>query len=1240
MGNEPTSPEPPQRGALLAAVLGVVTIALAAAVQLLDKWESLRWLWATLIVVGVVVAGVAAVLASPWWQHRQAAEAAAERARRSREQDRDRALSELEPRARGVLPFSGRQGSYFTGRERVLREAVAWLTAPPSREPAMLVVTGKAGSGKSAVLGRLVVLSDPARRERALRADLDPDTVPPQDSIDAVVYARGRPVERLVQALAEAASVEATDQQALLVALRARRTAGRPVLVVAVDALDEADGAEDWASLLAQLAAGATELGVRMLVGTREHLVVRLRAHAKVIDLDEPGNLGPGDLAEYVRRCLLLEGDPQVATPYRNRPELAGEVADAVAERAGKTFLVAQLVAQGLVDDDDVVNVAEPGWQDRFPVTVDDAMREYLDRFGPDRSRVRDLLLPLAFAHGYGLADETLWADLATSLGTATYQRQDVGWLLQDTSVPDLLLRTDLQVNGHATAAYRLFHKALDDYLKRKGNNEVRHAPEEVQRRYTEGLRARVRDAGQGWLGADAYTRAHLATHAAAAGQLDELVQDPGFLAVADPSSVLRALPTLRDPAAKRAGRVFRRTAHHLRARAPGERASYLELAARQSRADDVAERIGASFPSRPWRVLWANWRPTQALGVVGRTAKPIHAVALAELDGEVVVVAGGRDGTVRTWDLHGTMISSTTPEAWVWSIATGEADGRPVAACGYDDGWIRVWDLASGAPVIEPIAAHTSYLKAVAFAQVDGRAVVASGGGDGRIRIWDLLERRDIGQTIEAYSGSVEALRIEPLLGHTALVSSGDRGRDGDDDKLIKIWDLRDQSLLCELPTDPESLIRSLACGRWEGRPILISGGVDQNIRVWDLQTRSQLREIRDAGSRWIEAVALVGSDAAPVLLCSGEGSTLNRWNIDGTSAGSALEGHDDRVLSLDVRRMADHYLVVSGSYDKTVRAWTIGEEEPVADADHDAHAGGVSAVAVGQLPGSDLVVSAGDEDSTVRRWRLQDGSAVRLPAELRSWIVQDVAVAEQQGRSPLVAAGGYDNKVHLWDLDTGERLQVCTGHTSMVFAVAFGERHGELVIISAGGDYTIRVWDPTTGEQIGPSLTTGSNKTVFALAVTHWEGQPILVSGDAGNTISIWDLNSGRTIGPELSDHDDTVNAVAVGDLDGRRVIVSASDDRTVRVWDLAGRHQIGASFDGHEDWVQAVGIARTNGRPVIVSGGRDRSLRIWTTSGRPLHAIDVGSAVRGIAVCRDSVVLVATSRGLAAFELAELL
>jgi WD40 repeat protein len=1237
MGNEPTSPQPPQRGALLAVVLGVVTIALAAAVELLDKRESLRWLWMTLVGVGVVVAGVAAVLGSPWWQHRQAAKAAAELARRSWEEDRDRTLSELEPRAQGVLPFSGRQGSYFTGRDRVLREAVAWLTAPPSREPAMLVVTGMAGSGKSAVLGRLVVLSDPARRQRALRADLDPNTVPPQDSIDAVVYARGRPVERLVQALAEAAAVEATDQQALLVALRARRTAGEPVLVVAVDALDEAVGAEEWASLLAQLAAGATELGVRMLVGTRQHLVVRLRAHAKVIDLDEPGNLGPNDLAEYVRRCLLLEGDPQVATPYRDQPKLAREVADAVARRAGKTFLVAQLVAQGLVEADDVVKVAEPGWQDRFPATVDDAMRRYLDRFENDRSRVRDLLLPLAYAHGDGLADETLWADLATSLGTATYQRQDVGWVLQDTSVPDLLLRTDLQVDGHAMVAYRLFHKALDDYLRRKDNNEIRHAPEEVQRRYTEGLRARVRDAGEGWLGADAYTRAHLATHAAAAGQLDELVQDPGFLAVADPSSVLRALPTVRDPAAKRAGRVFRRTAHHLRARAPAERAAYLELAARQSRADDVAEHIGASFPSRPWRVLWANWRPTQALGVVGRTAKPIHAVALSELDGQVVVVAGGRDGTVRTWDLHGTKISSAPAEHWVWSIATGEADGRPVAACGYDDGWIRVWDLASGAPVIEPIEAHPRYLKALALAKVDGRAVVASGGGDGRIRIWDLLERREIGQAIEAYAGSVQALRIEPLLGHTALVAGGDRGRGGDD-KLIKIWDLRDRSLLCELPTGPAPLIPSLACGRWEGHPILISSGIGQNLRVWDLQGRSEIREIRDAGSRWIEAVALVGSEDAPVIVCSGEGASLNRWNLDGTPAGPALEGHDGRVLSLDVRRMDDHALVVSGSDDWTVRAWALGEEEPVAGADHDAHAGGVSAVAVGQLPGSDLVVSGGD-DSTVRRWRLEDGSAFRLPRPLRCWMVQGVAVMEPQGRSPLVAAGGYDDKVHLWDLDTGDELQVFTGHSAMIFAVAFGARHGAPVVISAGGDYTIRLWDPATGEQIGPPLTTGSNKTVSALAVTHWEGHPILVSGDADNTMSIWELNGGQRIGPELVGHKDTVNAVAVGDLDGRRVIVSGSDDHTVRMWDLAARRQIGTPFEGHQNRVKAVGIARARGRPVIVSGGWDRRLRIWTASGSSLHAIEVGSAVEGIAVCRDSVVLAATSRGLAAFELADL-
>ncbi|WP_322778715.1 serine protease, partial [Frankia sp. Cas4] len=97
--------------------------------------------------------------------------------------------SHWDPRARGV-ERAARPGWFFTGRRRALGELVGWLCAPPERVDPLRVVTGGPGSGKSAVLARLVTLSDPAYRAAMpvpLTAD-DPVFALPAGTIDLAVH--------------------------------------------------------------------------------------------------------------------------------------------------------------------------------------------------------------------------------------------------------------------------------------------------------------------------------------------------------------------------------------------------------------------------------------------------------------------------------------------------------------------------------------------------------------------------------------------------------------------------------------------------------------------------------------------------------------------------------------------------------------------------------------------------------------------------------------------------------------------------------------------------------------------------------------------------------------------------------------------------------------------------------------------------------------------------------------------
>ena len=341
------------------------------------------------------------------------------------------------PRARGVERDS-RPGWYFTGRQRALSELVAWMEHEPA-DGRVRVVTGGPGSGKSAVLARLVALADPTFRARMEREDPatleDPALVPSLGRVSVAVHAAGLDVGEATGRIAAAVSRIAEDPNLLIAQVRQR---ARP-LVVVLDALDEAvtpaEARAIASKLLVALARDAADVGVKVLVGTRpgpDAMFLRaLGGRARVIDLDDPRYFEIADLAQYAARSLRLEFDLSAASPYCDDAPATAVVAQAIAEAAFPSFLVAGLTARARAEDEAVIDTTLSGWQGKaaFPADVDMAMADYLDRLG-DPGRAFDLLVPVAYARYPGLPRDPLWAPLAEAYAGKPCGPADVDWLL------------------------------------------------------------------------------------------------------------------------------------------------------------------------------------------------------------------------------------------------------------------------------------------------------------------------------------------------------------------------------------------------------------------------------------------------------------------------------------------------------------------------------------------------------------------------------------------------------------------------------------------------------------------------------------------------------------------------------------------------------------------------------------------------------------------------------------------
>jgi WD40 repeat protein len=1145
------------------------------------------------------------------------------------------------PVSRGV-ELELQPGSYFTGRDRVLTELANWLR--DRDDSTTRVITGGPGSGKSAILAKIVTLSElSSSRQSAPDPQRWSDAFPPH-TVDLAIHAKGKTFQDVVSRIAVQLDVE-PSVPGILAALKTRIA---PWCVV-VDALDEAREPERIADEL--LGPLGVEPSIKLAIGTRPEYAGRLGMSSIAIHVDEPDYCDQRDLEAYIAARLLKRGEPSPTTPYAGQPALADRVAEAVAAKAYPNFLIARLVAEELLAastpvDDAAVRTAD------FPATVDQAFERYLQRFGADEPKVRDLLAPLAWAEGLGLPFGDIWAPLATALSRRPYDNDDIRWLLVHAG------SYVVEALDQQRSVYRLYHQALADYLRRACDSVA------ANRTIAETLRASVPSMSEAsglrnWPLAQPYVRTHLAEHAAAGGILGDMMGEPLYLLTADAGRLLAALTAHREGLPGSIVRAYRGVVHNLRDKPLAEAAAYLELAARQTGANALATEVAQLQLPQPWTAVWAQWRPRA----------PNHAIA----NGHSAVVA---------------------VEVSMW-----EKD-RPVAVVGRADGSVGVYNLSDGAPLAMWNVDAVNTVRCVALHQEAGARFLAAAWNDGRFGVLDLVTREAVFRVREGgEQGDVSALCLVQREKQTLCVTAHR-------DLTLAIWDVPSMTLRAEIPQATRGTVYALGIVRCGEEALLLSlndsmHGTgkprdESTLRLWSLDGLDCVWAdgVSDGGCPhyfqtgvFLDRTLLLTSHdgwAGPEvwdlsrrkLVFRGDSATTRSWlmelsgktllvdawlgemivhelTFEGGGTDSRLTASTPARLPLDGARFSDTIALhgrpmVLSAHLEHVRVWDVHElieERPISNL----------AASSADLTGVNSITTAGDGNRTIVYIGGHNGvaccdaatGAAEWHAALREMNVKSMGVGTVNGM-PCLVAGLADGTIRVLNaaaptspplrvISVGQQLEALSvvewkGRTLALATVEEGRR-----------TWTTQIWDVGSGQRLAKEkryhLSAGEEDKVlhglaalpsdhavrFAFASKYGQvmvaelGEEIDKSSWHGRDFEVWRI-------PQEHGY---IWSLAAGVHTESPLLACGTQSGHVVVWDFRDGRLLAFYRRAHLDGVRAVAFSGLN-TGVLASGGQDGILKLWPGGVNEGRAIDVGEPINAITWLGATALAIGTRRG----------
>ncbi|ORX78397.1 WD40 repeat-like protein [Anaeromyces robustus] len=314
-----------------------------------------------------------------------------------------------------------------------------------------------------------------------------------------------------------------------------------------------------------------------------------------------------------------------------------------------------------------------------------------------------------------------------------------------------------------------------------------------------------------------------------------------------------------------------------------------------------------------------------------------------------------------------------------------------------------------------------------------------------------------------------------------TCLQFDSERIISGSDDQTINVYDTKTGQLLKKLEGHNGGV---WALQYWKNT--LVSGSTDRTVRVWDIEEGCCTHKFHGHTSTVRCLIIVTPTEnpithkiepKIPVIITGSRDSNLRIWKLpdikkdppyNSSDYGSGSNSNNPYFLKLlnghteSVRAIAGSgNVLVSGSYDHTVRIWNIstGESTFVLRGHRE------KVYSIGYSPELQKAAS-GSMDFNVRVWSTTTGECL-FNLDGHSSLVGLLEISPN-----YIISGAADSTLRIWSAETGQCMSVLNGHQA---AISCFHHDPKLNRIVSGSDGGVKLWELYTRSGISKNVTYG---------------------------------------------------------------------------------------------------------------------------------------------------------------------